>query len=75
MADTAVDVNRFYRDVLDALRDLALQGGTAIGSAAVVKRVALAHGVPAAERTPLPRLSRSEAYDLGASGASFRRAR
>jgi hypothetical protein len=75
MAAAVVDVNRFYRDVLLALQDLALKGGTAIGSAAVVKRVALAHGVPAAEHTALPRLTRAEADDLGVKGASYRRVR
>ena len=60
MAPAVIDVDRFYRDVLYELGQLAVNRGTATGAAAVVKRVALSHGVPAAEYTPLPRLSRAE---------------
>lgn len=69
------DVDRFYADVLDALGDLARAGGSAVGAAAVVKRVALAHGVSLAESLPLPRLTRVEREELGVAGASFRRVR
>lgn len=70
---SAIDVDRLYGDILDALGALARRGGTAIGAAAVVKRVALTHGVPAAERLAVPRLTRWEQEELGVSGASFRR--
>ena len=50
----------FYRDLLAALEANALRGGTAIGAAAVAKRVALDYGVEGAEWRPLPRLTRWE---------------
>lgn len=58
------DVNQFYSDVLDAIGEHALRGGTAFGAAAVVKRVAKGHGLAAAESTPLPRPTRAERLDL-----------
>lgn len=74
-AFVAVDVNRLYRDLLWELGELAREGGTAIGAAAVVKRVALAHGLEVAKSTPLPRLNRAELEEFGRRGISRRRAR
>ena len=71
----AVDVDGFYRDVLHELGVLAQSGGTAIGAAVVVKRVALAHGFDVAERVPLPRLNRAELAAFGRTGVSRLRAR
>jgi hypothetical protein len=70
-----VDVDRLYRDVLYELGLLAQRGGSAVGAAAVVKRVALAHGVASAEYSPLPRLNRAELAELGRAGVSRERAR
>ena len=70
-----VDVDRFYRDVLHELGELAQRGGTATGAAVVVKRVALTHGVASAEHSPLPRLNRAELAELGRAGVSRERAR
>ncbi len=42
---------------------------------AVVKRVALAHGIAAADFVPLPRLNRAELAALGRAGVSRERAR
>lgn len=70
---SGVNVDRFYGDILNAIGELAQKGGTAVGAAAVVKRVALVHGVSAAERLPLPRLNRWEELELGVAGASYRR--
>ena len=70
-----VDVDRFYADVLHELQLLASAGGTATGAAAVVKRVALAHGVPLAAVLPLPRLNRAEQAQYGRRGVSRARAR
>ena len=75
MSSPVVDVDRFYADVLWELGELARLGGSAVGSAAVVKRVALAHGVAAAERLPLPRLTRSQQQAFGVAGVSRERAR
>lgn len=66
----AVDVGRLYSDVLDALGTHARSGRTALGAAAVVKRVALAHGLEAARSVPLPRLTRDEQAE-----AAWRRSR
>ena len=70
-----VDVDRLYSDLLFELGEFARAGGTAVGAAAVVKRVALAHGVEAAARLPLPRLNRAEQAESGVAGVSRRRAR
>ena len=69
-----LDPETFYRDVLHALGEHARRrGATAQGAAAVVKRVAREHGLPIAERLPLPRLTRAEREDAGlADGSSFR---
>jgi hypothetical protein len=72
-AMSVVDVDRFYGDILNAIAELAQKGGTAVGAAAVVKRVARVHGIDAAERLPLPRLNRWEQQELGVAGASYRR--
>jgi hypothetical protein len=69
------DLDRFYSDVLHELGLLAQRGGSATGAAAVVKRVALAHGVAAADCVPLPRLNRAELDDFGRRGVSRERAR
>lgn len=55
----AVNVDRFYRDVLWELGEHAQRGGTAFGAAAVVKRVAQSHGVDV-RGVPLPRPTREE---------------
>lgn len=70
----SIDVGRFYRDLLWELGELASAGGTAIGAAAVVKRVALSHGLPVGG-VPLPRLNRAELEEFGRRGVSRRRAR
>jgi hypothetical protein len=75
MALDGVDVDRFYRDLLVAFDELARAGGSAIGAAAVAKRVGLVHGVAAAAVSPLPRLPRAVLDELGLTGASRRRAR
>lgn len=72
---SVVDVDRFYADVLWELGELAQKGGSAVGAGAVVKRVALAHGVEAAKRLPVPRLNRAELVELGRVGVSRDRAR
>lgn len=69
----SVDVDRFYCEVIEALGDHALAGGTAFGAAAVVKRVARALGVASADVIPLPRPTRQERDALAA--ASGRRVR
>ena len=54
-------VEAFYADVLWELGEFIRRPkSTAIGAAAVVKRVAVAHGLELAYRLPLPRLSREE---------------
>jgi hypothetical protein len=61
-AETALE--RFYLDVLWELGEFARRkSATAIGAAAVVKRVGLSHGVRGAESAPLPRLTRAERED------------
>lgn len=70
-----VDVDRFYHDLLEELAAHARRGGTAIGAAVVVRRVATEHGVSAASRLPLPRLSRAIEDELGVRHVSKRRAR
>lgn len=60
-------LDAFYRDLIWELGEHARKGGTAIGAAAVVKRVGVAHGIAAAGRVPLPRWSRSEFEALKAS--------
>ena len=69
-----VDVDSFYRDVLWELGLLAERGGSAVGAAAVVKRVALAHGLAVAAHVPLPRLTRAELAAFGRVGVSRERA-
>lgn len=69
----SVDVDRFYCEVIEALGDRALAGGTAFGAAAVVKRVARGLGVASADVIPLPRPTRQERDALAA--ASGRRVR
>lgn len=54
------DVDQFYCELLYALGELARSGGTAVGAAAVAKRVAKAHGLALADWVPLPRLTREE---------------
>ena len=58
--DGLAELDRFYRDVLHELGEHARVGGTAVGAAAVVKRVARGHGLEIADRLPLPRLTRAE---------------
>jgi hypothetical protein len=68
-------LDAFYRDVLDALGEwMARPESTPRGAVTVVKRVAVAHGVPVAERLALPRLSKRQMDEVGALGASWRRA-
>jgi hypothetical protein len=50
----------FYRDLMYELGEHAQRGGTAYGAGAVLKRVALAHGLAVAEHTPLVRPTRAE---------------
>ena len=56
-------LERFYGDVLREIGEHAVKGGTAVGAAAVLKRVARAYGVESAERLPLPRMTRAERED------------
>jgi len=65
-----VDIDAFYLELVHELAEFARKGGTGIGAAAVVKRVALAFGVTAAEWVPVPRLTRAEQAELGVVGAS-----
>ncbi|HET6964016.1 MAG TPA: hypothetical protein VFH58_04535 [Acidimicrobiales bacterium] len=67
-----VSLERFYRDVLDALGAHARTGGTAVGAAVVVRRIAREHGLAMAERLPLPRLTRAEEAELGRAGMRHR---
>lgn len=54
-------LDAFYRDLLWELGEFARRpSATAIGAAAVVKRVAKAHGIEVADRLPLPRFTRAE---------------
>ena len=54
-------LERFYRDLLYELGEFShRRTATAIGAAVVAKRVAVAYGIEAAARLPLPRLSRAE---------------
>lgn len=55
-----MDFDRFYLELLHELGRLARQGGTAVGAAAVAKRVAVDHGLRLAEWVPLPRLTKEE---------------
>ncbi|MEQ1702456.1 MAG: hypothetical protein ABMA25_20290 [Ilumatobacteraceae bacterium] len=70
-----VDVDRFYLALLREIDVFARKGGTGIGAGAVIKRVALDHGVPAASWAQVPRLPKAVQYELGVAGASYRRAR
>jgi hypothetical protein len=70
-----LSVDRFYSDLVFELGEHARSGGTAIGAAAVAKRVALAHGVASAGRVPLPRFNRAELVEMGRAGVSRVRAR
>ena len=74
-AVSEIDIDAFYANALHELGLLAHRGGSAVGAAAVLKRVALAYGVPAAERIPLPRLTRLELAEFGRVGVSRERAR
>lgn len=59
-------LERFYRDVIFELGEFAQRRkSTAQGAAVVVKRVALAHGIPGAAELPLPRLTRAELEERG----------
>ena len=58
-AATDAAMGRFYRDLLSALEDHMMRGGTGEGSARVAKAVAQRHQITAAERTPLPRPARA----------------
>lgn len=61
MSDNSDRLEAFYRDLLHELGEFARRpSATAIGAAVVVKRVALAYDVDAAQRLPLPRFSRAE---------------
>src|SRR5207248_7650882 len=51
---------QFYKDLIWALDEHARKGRTAIGAAAVAKRVARPYLGEAVERVPLPRWNRSE---------------
>ena len=54
-------LDRFYRDLLHELGLFGMRPtATALGAAVVAKRVAKQHGISAADRLPLPRLSRGE---------------
>jgi hypothetical protein len=57
-------LERFYGDVLHELAEHAVKGGTAVGAAVVLKRVARQYGVVSAERLPLPRLTREERAEI-----------
>jgi hypothetical protein len=59
-----IDVERFYGDLLFALGEHAQRGGTAVGAAAVAKRVARGYGLASVDRLPLPRLTRAERDEL-----------
>jgi post-segregation antitoxin (ccd killing protein) len=52
-------LSRFYGDALWNLDELVRTGGTAEGSARVLKNVAERHGVTRAINTPLPRATRA----------------
>ena len=67
------DVDRFYCDLLHAIGEHALRGGTAFGAAAVIKRVAKGYGPEVADRVGLPRPTRAEREVL-APGSGSRRA-
>lgn len=69
------DPDAFYRDLMDALAEWQRRPeATSRGCVTVVKRVAQAHGIALADRLPLPRLSRKQMDQVGALGASWRRA-
>lgn len=68
------DADRFYSALLREIDKFARKGGTGIGAGAVIKRVALEHGVPSASWRQVPRLPKSIQYELGVDGAGFRRA-
>jgi len=54
-------LTRFYCDLIYELGEwMRVPKSKATGAATVVKRVARAHGIPAAEDVPLPRLTRAE---------------
>lgn len=54
-------LERFYVDAIRALEDLLWRGGSVEGSARVLRRLALEHGLAdAVARVQLPRLSRGE---------------
>jgi hypothetical protein len=55
---SVTSIERFYSDLLFALGEYARKGGTAIGAAAVVKRIARGYGLASADRLPLPRFTR-----------------
>ena len=64
MAGSDLLLEKFYGDVLHELGNHARKGGTGIGAAAVVKRVARLYGIEEADRLPLPRLTREERAEL-----------
>lgn len=66
-------LERFYRDVLHALDELMQQDNRTVqGVGVMLKRVALEHGITAAQRIALPRLSRAA---FGAVSAPSKRDR
>jgi hypothetical protein len=58
-----VAVEQFYREALHRLGEHARKGGTAYGAAAVLKHVAIDHGLDVG-RLPLPRPTRVERDEL-----------
>ena len=65
----------FYRDALWELHEHARKGGTAIGFAAVLRRLAHQHGQGEfADRVPLPRWTRTELEDGRAKRSKRRKA-
>lgn len=53
-------LDAFYRDVLDALERLLIDGGSVEGAARVTRTVGLRHQIPLASIRPLPCLTRAE---------------
>jgi hypothetical protein len=63
-ADPSAALEAFYRDLLYELGEFSRRPtATALGAAVVAKRVAKQYGIGAADRLPLPRLSRAERED------------
>jgi hypothetical protein len=63
MALDNYDVRELYRGVIHAIEKHALDGGTPIGTATVVRRVFRDAGVNV-DGVPLPKLTRAEEYEL-----------